>query len=56
MAEECMAIADEEDDANKGKLRVWTRLQLLKCWNPKKYGERVNVDANVQVNRVVSDI
>lgn len=37
------------------KLRVWTRLELLKCWDPNRYGPKpnstnVNVGVGVQVN------
>ena len=41
IADECMEIIDTATDANLGKARVWTRLQLLAKWNPKKYGERL---------------
>jgi len=41
IADECVDIADTESDANKAKVRIWTRLQLLAKWNPKKYGERI---------------
>jgi hypothetical protein len=34
------------------KLKIWTRLQLLAKWNPKKYGDRVAVDHGVQANLV----
>ena len=30
----------EEDPASR-KVRIWTRLQLLSKWYPKKYGDRV---------------
>lgn len=55
IAEECMAIADDssldyvaDKDGNpvldrehvqRSKLRIWTRLELLKKWDPKRYGE-----------------
>lgn len=29
------------------KLQVWTRLQLLKSWDPKRYGDRVQQDVMV---------
>lgn len=29
------------------RLQVWTRLQLLKSWDPKRYGERVQQDVTV---------
>jgi hypothetical protein len=56
IAQECLAIADDgsndwqetefgprvnNEHINRSKLRVWTRLQLLSKWNPKKYGEKV---------------
>lgn len=40
ISEECVEIIDSTTDANLGKARVWTRLQLLSKWNPKKYGDR----------------
>jgi len=57
MAAECLDIADDSSKdsivdsrgnvkldvefAQRSKLRVWTRLQLLAKWDPKRYGERV---------------
>lgn len=56
LAEQCLAIADDEADdwvltrkgvicddqaVARGRLRVWTRLQLLAKWDPKRYGEKV---------------
>jgi hypothetical protein len=41
IADECLQIIDSATDANLGKARVWTRLQLLAKWNPKKYGEKI---------------
>lgn len=32
-----------EDALGHRKLRVWTRLQLLAKWNPKKYGDRTTL-------------
>lgn len=57
----CMDIADEvpPTNANGGidagyvqhqKLRIWTRLELLKRWNPKKWGDRVQQDVTVTQN------
>lgn len=41
IAEHCVAIADSSDgDVQRDKLRVETRLKLLKCWDPKRYGDR----------------
>lgn len=52
IAESCIEIADARDayrsrdsvsgkvrDPQRDKLRVWTRLQLLAKWDPKRYGE-----------------
>lgn len=61
-ADECVAISDDgsndyidtpvgrkfdPENVNRSKLRVWSRLELLKCWNPRKYGARVQVDGTV---------
>lgn len=52
IAESCIDIADAKDeyrsrdsvsgkirDPQRDKLRVWTRMQLLAKWDPKRYGE-----------------
>jgi len=44
IADECMEIADTAEDASKGKLQVWTRLQLLAKWHPRKYGEKQQLE------------
>jgi hypothetical protein len=41
ISEECVEIIDSAYDANLGKAQVWTRLQLLAKWNPKKYGDKI---------------
>ncbi|HEU4982041.1 MAG TPA: hypothetical protein VFT88_05110 [Acidobacteriaceae bacterium] len=45
IAEDCIEIADAKRrtkaDPQRDKLRVWTRLQLLAKWDPKRYGEKV---------------
>ena len=58
LAEECLNIADDASNdyvetehgprlnaehVQRSKLRIETRLKLLAKWNPKKYGERVQV-------------
>lgn len=56
IAESCIDIADAADeyksrdsasgkirDPQRDKLRVWTRLQLLSKWDPKRYGERMTL-------------
>lgn len=59
IAEECLAIADDgtndytsgkngpvldAEHVQRSKLRIWTRLELLKKWDPKRYGERVELN------------
>lgn len=56
IAADCLSIADdattdfrmgergslvETDSVQRAKLRIWTRLELLKKWNPKKWGDKV---------------
>ena len=58
IAEDCLRIADDAandwmetehgprlnaEHVQRSKLRIETRLKLLAKWNPKKYGERVQV-------------
>jgi len=53
IAAECVAIADEEPErtahgTDNGyvswqKNRIWTRLQLLAKWDPKRYGDSTKV-------------
>ena len=47
IAHDCLKIGDDvEADAaavSKAKLRVWTRLELLKKWNPKRYGDKTAI-------------
>lgn len=59
IAADCLAIADdsredfrmgergtvvETDSVARAKLRVWTRLELLKKWNPRKWGDKQVLD------------
>jgi len=55
IAQECFSIADEAppiDDKGKTdsgyvswqKNRIWTRMQLLARWDPKRYSERQQID------------
>lgn len=54
MADDCVRIADEFPPTDENgrtdsgfvawqKNRIWTRTQLLAKWNPKKYGDKVDV-------------
>ena len=48
LADGLLEIADEvatrSEDIQKAKLRIETRLKLLACWNPRKYGNKQTVD------------
>lgn len=39
---------DSTGDVQRDKLIVWTDLQLLAKWDPKRYGDRVQVDSTVK--------
>ena len=57
IAEDCIEIIDNATDANLGKARVWTRLQLLAKWNPKKYGDRLDLNHGGSVGvQLINDI
>jgi hypothetical protein len=51
LASDTLDIADSStpDDAQCAKLRVDTRLKLLAKWDPKRYGDRMQIDADVTV-------
>ena len=48
IASDTLEIADAtpptSDDVAQSKLRIWTRLQLLAKWDPKRYGERIQAE------------
>lgn len=47
IALECLDIAnDKEGEVQRDKLRVDTRLKLLAKWDPKRYGERLDLNNN----------
>lgn len=81
IAEDCLRIADDasndfvetehgqrlnSEHVQRSKLRIETRLKLLAKWNPKKYGERVQVagdadsplkvEAEVQADKLLQAI
>ena len=35
------------EHVQRSKLRIWTRLELLKRWDPKRYGELTKIDMTV---------
>lgn len=59
IAEECQEIADnraDDRDAASRKMRVWTRLELLKVWDPRRYGQRTAVDATIRSASVITTL
>jgi hypothetical protein len=70
IADDCLKIADEPPPSDENgktdsgfvqwqKNRIWTRTQLLAKWNPKKYGDRVDLkhsgSVGLQINIAVDD-
>lgn len=49
MADQCVEIADSAEDPALGRLRVDTRLKLLACWDPKRYGNKVAVESKSDI-------
>jgi hypothetical protein len=53
-AEEIVEIADTEPDSNKARVRIdarkWTAVKLL----PKKYGDKVQIDARLSLEQLVA--
>lgn len=44
IAEQCLHIADDAgEDPQRSRLRVDTRLKLLAKWNPKRYGDKLEL-------------
>ena len=37
----------------RAKLRIDTRLKLLSKWDPKRYGDKLDINANVTGNVIV---
>lgn len=73
IAMECMEIADDgrndwmdtrqgktldSEHVQRSKLRIDTRLKLLAKWNPKKYGDKLDLNhgGEVAIKRVVADL
>lgn len=71
IAADCLEIADEtgrdtrvgqngEEQADgewisRSRLRVETRLKLLAKWDPKRYGELININAKVAVDKELDE-
>lgn len=65
MADDCVRIADEMPPTDENgrtdsgfvawqKNRIWTRTQLLAKWNPKKYGDKVDVKHSGSVGLTIN--
>lgn len=52
----------DSEHVQRSKLRIETRLKLLRCWDPKRYGDRLEVDnkgeiaVNVAVRRFTPEL
>jgi transposase-like protein len=44
-----------EDMLGHRRLRIESRLKLLAKWDPKRYGDRINVDADLRIAVTVND-
>ena len=54
IAFEALRIADDTtEDPQSRRVRVDTRLKLLSKWCPKRYGERVEIEASSELNVIV---
>jgi hypothetical protein len=52
MADETIKIADSEKDAQKARVRVDVRKWIARCNNPKKYGEKLDLNVTQTVDIV----
>ena len=59
IAAECLPIIDDcpadSDHVQLARARVDTRLKLLRCWDPKRYGDRIAVDADLRLQVTIDD-
>lgn len=54
LAAQCLEIADDlTDDPASRRVRVETRLKLLAKWDPKRYGDKLEVSGGETPLRVV---
>jgi hypothetical protein len=50
IADQCLTISDDvSTDVQRDKLRVDTRLKLLAKWDPKRYGDRLDMNLSGSV-------
>lgn len=45
----------DRDHISRSKLRVETRLKLLAKWDPKRYGERLELEHNGSINQMPAE-
>lgn len=50
------ALKYDADHVQRSKLRIETRLKLLAKWDPKRYGERQQVDVNDVTPRTLEEV
>ena len=43
-----IGIKVDGEHVQRSKLKIWTRMELLKRWNPKKWGDKVDLSHGVQ--------
>lgn len=71
ISQQCLEIADDatrdfidtadgpkldSEHVQRSKLRIWTRLELLKRWNPRKWGDKVDLSHGVQPDNPLADL
>lgn len=57
IADNTLEIADSgttDEAVQRDKLRIWTRLELLKCWDPSRYSPKVAVEHSGTVTQVTA--
>jgi hypothetical protein len=57
IAEDILDIADDtpaiSEHVQRSKMRIDTRLKLLACWSPKRYGNKQTVDVGNKENETL---
>ena len=43
-----IGVKVDGEHVQRSKLKIWTRMELLKRWNPKKWGDKVDLNHGVQ--------
>jgi hypothetical protein len=56
IADECLEIVDNlQEHPDSRRIRVWTRLQLLEKWNPKRWGPKQQVEHRHDFTKALED-